>query len=163
MNLFGIGIGRIGNFLDPDKVLVIDDVIVTPLTTSSPTKAATSYLTQSQHPSPAPFDITYSPTVPVTPISYPLDTEGPVEVGGGKTFISSAAKGVLCTLTKVSVNKDGAITSITPVARSYEGYPWELAGDEYAASLSYGNAFFCYENGCQFVLPPLRFREIYQL
>jgi len=153
----------VGYYLESTKILAIDDVTITRTATTPtelPTRSPTSI--SNRDPTSSPTFITYAPTVTSTSCGLTADSD-PVELSEGQNFILSAAENILCTLTKVTLDQDNSIISVVPVARSYDGFSWEIAGGTFAASLSYGDAFFCYENGCQFFLPSIEANEAYYL
>lgn len=69
----------------------------------------------------------------------------------------------LCILTKAAGGLDGSLSHIAPIARSYDGRPWEPSGGEFARHLLQGVGFGDYDIGTQIILPVLAAGEQYYL
>jgi hypothetical protein len=87
-------------------------------------------------------------------LSCPLIGNAPMTLLSNTVMVKFADAAMLCTLVKVTTDANsGNVTAIVPLARSYDGFMWELAAGDYAASFSTANIFQCYDRGCQFYLP----------
>lgn len=132
----------------------MDDMKISAAGTDAPTYAPTLFPTETG------VITTPKPTVPPTSMptvatvtDCPGDTTGPIEVAAGPIML--AKSNLLCILTKAVVDADGAMSSIAPVARSYDGQAWEKSAGEFATMLLYGQEFGDYTSGSQITLPEL--------
>ena len=149
--------------VNSDWDIVIDDVSVT-LKTDPPTAAPT--LEPTRIPT---LDPTFAPTSDGTiePTSSPTNLPTKIardcpEPGGelqllniGVQFLSIAQKGHLCTITKATLDTNGDVDSIAPIARSYDGHAWSNAAGTIAAVLLAEKQWKCYTKACEIDLPPL--------
>ena len=85
----------------------------------------------------------------------PNEESIPTEIPSGPVML--ARSNSLCILTKAVVaDSTGKLSSIAPVALSYDGRAWEKAAGEFAMKLLYGQDFSDYANsGSQITLPGL--------
>jgi hypothetical protein len=145
----------LGRGVDPKVALLIDDIQImaksTPVPTPSPTLSPFS--PQLMQPTKSPSARrTLAPTT--SAITCPTIGNLPVSLSSNTVMIQFSAAGMLCTLVKVTVDTNSSnITAIVPLARSYDGFAWELSPGDYAASFASTNIFQCYDRGCQFKLP----------
>jgi len=134
--------------------IVMDDMKISAAGTDAPTYAPTLFPTETG------VITTPKPTVPPTSMptvatvtDCPGDTTGPMEVAAGPIMLAKSNS--LCILTKAVVDANGAMSSIAPVARSYDGQAWEKSAGEFATMLLYGQEFGDYTSGSQITLPEL--------
>jgi hypothetical protein len=66
--------------------------------------------------------------------------------------------GTLCTLSSASLNNNSVVTSLIPLARSYDGFDWERAAGDFATSFYRNQSWTCDYNSssCQITLPSLQ-------
>jgi hypothetical protein len=83
-----------------------------------------------------------------------MDELTPTEIPDGPVKLAPSSS--LCVLTKAIQDSNGKLSSVAPIALSYDGRPWEKAGGEYAMKLLYGQEFGDYPGeGSQIFLPQL--------
>jgi len=145
----------LGRSVDPGIAVLIDDVHIVAKSTTNPTPVPTLSPVSSQL-----FQPTKAPTIrktlaPTTSLlSCPMVGNAPITLLTNYVMLKFSDAAMLCTLTKVTVDAaSGNVTAIIPLARSYDGYGWELAPGDYASSFSSLNIIQCYDRGCQFQLP----------
>ena len=142
----------------------MDDVQISATGTESPTPAPS--------PSPTVTDLssilTDSPTDSVTPMptvltvtECPADGSPSSEIPAGPFMLGRSSS--LCILTKAVIDANGILSKIAPVARSYDGNPWEKSAGDFATMLLHGIEFGEYTVGSQITLPPLDGDEKYYL
>jgi hypothetical protein len=154
----------LGRSVDSKIAVLVDDVQIAAKVAFKPTPSPSSApVSQQTLPTITPsVQKTLAPTT--SAISCPLVTDGPMTLSSSTAMINFAGYGVLCTLAKATIDSiSGNIIEIVPLARSYDGYMWELAAGDYAASFASTKIFSCYNNGCQFWLPQLASNEWFQL
>ena len=155
----------LGRSVDPRVAVLVDDVQIFSKTSSYPTPHPTFSPISSQviQPTVAPtVQKTLAPTT--SAISCPPIVDGRMMILSNVAMIKFSSVGMLCTLVKITVDVDsGNVTAIVPLARSYDGFMWELAAGDYAASLVSSNILQCYDHGCQFNLPGTASNEWFQL
>ena len=145
----------LGRGVDQRVAVLIDDIQFIAKSTPNPMPSPTlsTFSPQGMQP-------TYSPSIhktlvpTVSAIACPTIGNGPMTLTSSTVMIQFANAGVLCTLVKVTgSNNSSNITTIVPLARSYDGFVWEIAAGDYAASFASSALFQCYSHGCQFKLP----------
>ena len=154
----------LGRSVDPKLAILVDDVQIRAKSTSMPTPSPTfAPVSQASVPTNSPtVTKTLKPTI--SAISCPLLGGGLMTLSASTVMIKFADAGMLCTLVKVTTDANsGNITAIVPLARSYDGFMWELAGGEYASSFASADLFHCYARGCQFTLPAKKSNEGFQI
>ena len=142
--------------------IIMDDVQISAPGTESPTEPPTLAPTEvelvlTDIPTAKP---TSMPTM-ATSIECPADVSSPYEIAAGPAMLVRSSS--LCILTKAVVDVNGIMSSIAPVARSYDGHPWEKSAGDFATTLLYGQEFGEYTAGSQITLPPLDGDEKYYL
>jgi hypothetical protein len=83
-------------------------------------------------------------------------------LSSGPVHIQKSPQGILCTLTAASYN-ESKLTSILPLARSYDGFEWERAAGVFATEFYRNNSWSCDSVSCQIVLPQLPNNMTYRL
>ncbi len=134
--------------------IVMDDVKISAAGTDPPTYAPTLFPTANgliSTPKPT-VQPTSMPTV-VTVTECPSDNSAPVIVPAGPTMLAKSNS--LCILTKAIVDENGVMTKIAPIARSYDGRPWEKAAGDFSTMLLRDQEFGDYTSGSQITLPNL--------
>lgn len=134
--------------------IVMDDMKISAAGTESPTYAPTLFPTATGvilTPKPT-VQPTSMPTV-VTITECPGDTSAPVAIPAGPIMLAKSNS--LCILTKAVLDANGVMTKIAPVARSYDGQPWEKAAGDFSAILLHDQEFGDYDSGSQITLPHL--------
>ena len=155
---------HLGRGVDSKLAILFDDVQIVAKSTASPTPSPTfAPVSQVIQPTISPStQHTIGPTT--TALSCPLIGNGPLTLWINNVNIKFADVGTICTLVKATADANsGNITAIVPLARSYDGFVWELAAGDYAASFSSSNIFECYDHSCQFKLPNTMTNEWFQL
>ncbi len=145
---------ELGRFVNGDRaVLLSDDVQLILLSaTNSPTF---SPISNNEQPTRNPTFRTDAPTTTNILSCPPLGSD-PLSVSAGSIMLQGVAETItLCTLTKSVTSSETGITTLVPIARSYNNNPWEKAAGEFAASLFGEKELVCYPSGCQVQLPPL--------
>jgi len=122
--------------------------------TYSPTKSPTYQPTavKTVGPTPSPTILTNAPTTSVER-TCPSAGSTATQLAAGTVMIGVSAQDTVCTLTMVTMDGSRVVKSV-PLARSYNGDGWEVAGGD-IASKRYTNGFLCYSQGCQIDLPAL--------
>jgi len=155
----------LGRSVDPKVAVLVDDIQINAKTTPNPTPFPTfsPISSQASLPTISPSGrITLAPTK--TAIACPLIGDGPMALSSNTVMIQFASAGVLCSMVKVTTDTtSGNITAIIPLARSYDGFVWELAAGDYAATFASADLFRCYSRGCQFSVPAKNANELFQL
>lgn len=103
---------------------------------------------------------TYMPTV-ATVTKCPDVGSDSLTISAGPVMLGRSE--ALCILTKAIQGFDGSLSQIAPVARSYDGRPWEPSAGEFARHLLQGVGFGNYDIGTQIILPVLAADEQYYL
>lgn len=152
-----VGLGR---ETPPGLSILIDEINFGHLSTLSPTASPTFHPTTA-----APVVTTDAPVMatasPSSNIEMQCPSEGSSIVSELSFRIAQTIPNTVCTLTKVTEVNGGIIT--TPLARSYNGYPWERSGSNEAQKY-FSKEIECYDsNYCQIDLPPLSSGETYRL
>lgn len=94
--------------------------------------------------------------------SCPADLSTPASISSGTHKFGRSD--TLCILTKAIPDAiDGSLSSVAPVALSYDGGDWDKAAGVFAMSLLYGLEFGNYTDGSQITLPALTGDEQYYL
>eukprot|EP00554_Chaetoceros_debilis_P007442 CAMPEP_0194077066 /NCGR_PEP_ID=MMETSP0149-20130528/3732_1 /TAXON_ID=122233 /ORGANISM="Chaetoceros debilis, Strain MM31A-1" /LENGTH=4275 /DNA_ID=CAMNT_0038757959 /DNA_START=113 /DNA_END=12940 /DNA_ORIENTATION=+ len=145
---------EVGRYVHVDRILVVDDIMITQKTTFAPTANPTFSPTKplTTGPTPKPAITTYAPTTSVTIKCPPPSEYTPVDAGSA--IFSIAGDDSLCTITKV-ILKDGAVEKVLPMARSYDFNDWEVSAGSFAHAAFGSTEFLCYDSGCQINLPAL--------
>ena len=85
-----------------------------------------------------------------------------IEVTEQSFRIEQSSSNTVCTLTKIT-EVNGEIIRTIPIARSYDGYPWERSGSNEAQKY-FSKEIECYDsNYCQINLPAISVGESYRL
>jgi len=154
-----------GRSINPGVAVLIDDVQIVAKSTLNPTPFPTLSPASSQL-----LKTTGTPSVrkSLAPTSSmltcPIVGNAPMTLVSKTVMLKFSDAERLCTLVKVTVDTgSGNVTAIIPLAHSYDGYSWDLASGDYAASFSSLNIFQCYDRGCQFNLPSTSSNEFFQL
>ena len=138
-----------------EQELVVDDFQISSFQSEAPTSSPTPGATEeqadeTQAPSTSP---TQMPTVSSL-TSCPIEDSIATEIPSGP--VKLARSGTLCVLTKAVPDVDGVtLSSVSPVALSYDGGDWEKAAGDFATRLLYGQEFGDYTDGTQITLPDL--------
>lgn len=142
--------------------LVVDDVQIIPFQTNAPTISPTfgATIAEAEATDAPTISPTSNPTVEAL-TSCPVEELAPSEIPKGPIMLAQSA--TLCVLTKAISDGSGTLSSVTPVAISYDGGYWEKAGGEFAAALLYGQEFGNYDRGSHIYLPDLAENERYYL
>ena len=94
--------------------------------------------------------------------SCPADLSTPASISSGTHKFGRSD--TLCILTKAIPDAaDGSLSSVAPVALSYDSGDWDKAAGVFAMSLLYGLEFGNYPDGSQITLPALTGDEQYYL
>jgi hypothetical protein len=143
--------------------LVLDDLQIESLQTEAPTIApthgSTAAATEGASESPTGSPTTRPTVAAVT--SCPADDSSPTEIPSGPVMLARSSS--LCVLTKAIPDAEGNLTSIAPVALSYDGGDWENAAGDFATALLRGQEFKGYASGSHITLPALGTDEKYYL
>lgn len=155
----------LGRGVDSRVAVLIDDIQITAKSTSLPTPSPSlsPFSAQVLQPTKSPtIRKTLAPTT--TAINCPPIANSVLSLSSQTVMVQFASTGMLCTLVKVTANANSSdIIAIVPLARSYDGFMWELAPGDYSTSFVSANIFQCYDKGCQFTLPVKRDNEWFQL
>jgi len=106
-----------------------------------------------------------------TTIACPKPDGTPIFLTQGSIIIQRALPGTLCTLTTASFNNNSIVTSIIPLARSYDGYEWERAAGNFATDFYRKQSWTYLDNNsdnsslssCQIILPTLPKGMVYRI
>ena len=97
-------------------------------------------------------------------LSCPYPDDPPIFISDGEVNIQKASPGILCTLTTAVLNDNSVVTSLVPLARSYDGFDWErAAGGGVSVTLYRNQSWNCDFSSCQITLPPLQDGMTYRL
>jgi uncharacterized protein (DUF1501 family)/uncharacterized protein (DUF1800 family) len=146
------------HYVNRDYDIVVDDLQISKYQTEAPTKAPTppptdSVILDNEETTAPTTSPTSSPTVSVA-LSCPDEELSPTEVPSGPVML--VRSNALCILTKAIPDaNDGSLSSIAPVALSYDGNDWEAAAGDFAMTLLHGQDFGHYGEGSQIFLPVL--------
>ena len=154
---------ELGRYVHAGRKLLADNVQISQRTTLPPTPFPTFSPTKGQDSGPTnqPTIKTDAPTT-TNVITCPEAGSLPLLLSAGDVMLEVADTS-LCTLTKYAIIPRTGDTVTLPIARSYNGNPWEKSAGEFAASMFHGNDIVCYGAGCQLSLPPLEEGEEYRL
>lgn len=97
-------------------------------------------------------------------VACPYPDGPPIFLSSGLISIQKASPGILCTLTAASLN-NSVVSSVVPLARSYDGFDWERAAGEIATAFHRHQSWSCSSvySRCQITLPPLQNGTAYRL
>jgi hypothetical protein len=131
----------------------MDDLQITEANTQAPSLMFT-YSPTDNNP-----DATNSPTTHPTSMPTVAAVTNCPDVGANSLAVSAGPimlgkSSSLCILTK-AVDADGTLSSVAPVARSYDGRAWEPSAGEFATQLLQGTEFVDTDAGTQVILPEL--------
>ena len=153
---------QLGYSLPVDRALRIDDVNLSQRTTFAPKKCPTLSPTK-----PETIGPTLQPTIrtnaPTTSnvISCPPHGES-ITLVAGSVILTSAPTDSLCTVSMLEMT-NGDVEVTVPLARSYNGFDWEISAGEKVVDILGTKDFLCYQRGCQIVLPFVSNDMVYKL
>ena len=135
-----------------DQEIVVDDLQIaaysTLAPTISPTPGATEFITSGETDSPTVSPSSMPTTSTLT--SCPDEESTPTEIPSGAVMLKRSS--TVCVLTK-AVPVNGTLTSVAPVAISYEDRLWEKAAGEFAMRLLYDQEFGDFSDRSHITLP----------